>query len=373
MFSSVELIGFSSKDLERDKKNGFSIAGPIYDWDLKSCLDYAETSARLNMQLVISSRYVDNLYIQKCFNVATIDKDRHKIEKIKLNYELLKDILTDFISKNFKLNSNIFGVYLFEEPRPWSLNEMSYMNSCVDIIKEYWKNLNIQKKWHIFTYHPRHSNGDNFIRLYSFQKLTLTGYGMYFNMEPEPRTSLSLKIESFSAQPFLNQEKSVYLNAHVTDPKNEVDDKYIDNYIKHDIYTCALFPNIKYIILFSLFEREAIKRTYSTQYKSYVRHMTAINKEMLPIGVGIYKPLVKICSKGHQYIERRGNIIITKFDQYVGPIKISQFIVKINSNNANEEDMKPFEVRFNYELNPNLIAIIFFLFGILLQLINFLF
>ena len=60
----MEIVAYSSNSLERDKRNGFNIAGPIYDYDLNDIKKYCAEATKLKMSLVLNMRYIDIMFIK---------------------------------------------------------------------------------------------------------------------------------------------------------------------------------------------------------------------------------------------------------------------------------------------------------------------
>jgi hypothetical protein len=270
----LEFTGYSSNRPDYDCKCGFTIAGPLYtlsDLYVKQCCE-------LNIPIILTIKIQVNFLTE--YNFRPFNRKEYESN------------VRGQIEKYMSMKPNIFGWYILpEELRPWRKNEMDFLRDVCSIIREY-----DSKGGLIMSYNPANRMSNHLFTM-SENGLSLIGRNAYLDFNYSNSNSNSIRLRSnFIIQSMneslkcyqLIQRKNkddsnnkrimlgIYLQMAV-DPLKTEDDQYISILARHDVFL-SVMHGTQMIILWSLFKRESIKRTYGIQYKAYCKAVCEINQ-----------------------------------------------------------------------------------------------
>ena len=432
----MEIVAYSSNSLERDKRNGFNIAGPIYDYDLNDIKTYCAEATKLKMSLVLNMRYIDIMFIKNFIKnkaeyyfykkiflknpnmVLTADEtmlvrnannnysnnqifdnnicllperfihfnyyfDLANYELDYVNYKIYYEWLKQKIDLYFDIfkDLKIFGIYLWEEPRPWKQLENNYVLMCIYLIKKYKQKNNLT--WKIILFHPQHSIFNdsslifekhnveslsfNFQRISSyFENVDMITKSIYFDFEDSSRNKLSKEVY------YLTKYKlsDVYITFSLY-KNHTVDDITLEKMILHDMMICA-FNKIKYVFIWSFFEkRKGLEiSNFKKQYDAYVKALHYINKKK---HVDLQNmTLYEICMNSNfsqVSFDKVEQLNIFKYDH-----KYFQVMFRLNSENFRnlKFDIEPFGYKYylikkNHSIKMFSFGLFFFIFLIIFK------
>ena len=175
-----------------------------------------------------------------------------------------------------------------DELRNWRKNEMDYLRLVRSIIKKY-------SSKPILQYNPLNRNLTDLMKLVENGQ-DLIARNAYLEINSTKNRTLITESLMVCKEAYLNlknrqQQPSSFLIGVflmlAKDPLNVIDDKLIEKIIKHDIYQSVIGGGAQIIIIWSLFKRYEVKRTYEIQYKAYESIIKEINnlKEANLVGI----------------------------------------------------------------------------------------
>ena len=248
------------------KQNGFTAAGPVYTsmypYYISTCIKNS-----LPMVVTIDLRFID--FLTK-FNFVSVNKTlvEHEVESQ--------------VKKALDVNTIVFGWYILpDELRPWRANEMEFLNIVTSTIRKL-------DQHPIIAYSPNNRDA-LMLKTMGENGLDYLGKQAYVVFEQnENRTIIidALKSASDSFDMLSADKKTsenslvgVYLELAV-DPQSPSDDYLIPTLARHDVFL-SVAHGAKFILIWSLFRRVSVYRTYTLQYKGYVDAVKEINKSVL--------------------------------------------------------------------------------------------
>jgi hypothetical protein len=332
-FFRLEFAGFSGKP-DTDVKHGFTIAGPIYtltDEYVKLC---ASQSIPVIITLKVKIDFLD--------------------EKTNFDPSDVQAQLKVQIEKYLSFNPNIYGWYLLpEELRPWRSIEMSFLKTCSDFIKQY-------NDKPLFSYNP--FNRDSFLlgRMVT-NGLDFVARNAYVTFDVTANRakivdSMNDCVKCFEELATVEKKSrcliGVYLQLAV-DPLDLHDDQLIPTMVRHDMFLSVLF-GAQAVLLWSLFKRASVLRTFDLQYKSYAETIQEINSTTFSLN-GRDVTLAQIMLNGSEFEkELEQDTSGTRYFSR-GVYKLGEdntrLVVEINSTSETQCDDKgtsfsPFEVKY---------------------------
>jgi hypothetical protein len=247
-------------------QNGFTAAGPVYVYSSS----YIETCVKNKIPIVITIDLRNLVDFLKAKDFTYVNKTQVKFE-VKFQ-----------VQKFLSLNPIVAGWYILpDELRTWRENEMDFLKTVTDILKSY-------SDMPIISYSPNNrdslslktlcENGVNYIAKQAYVK---------FNQN-QNRTVIRYAVKTATdAYEMLKRENKTSKNTLVgtylmlaDDPLSPSDDCLIPKLSRHDVFlACA--HGAKFLIIWSLFKRITVYRTYYIQYYGYVNAINEINKSIL--------------------------------------------------------------------------------------------
>jgi hypothetical protein len=261
----------------RDMTNGFTVAGPVYGAQEKF------------MQQCMEAGYPVFPQLNTALNFN--DKSTNKYVVVESD---LRERLTTQIDRCKAYTNIVWWSLTPEELRPWRKDEMNYLSLSVKIIRE----LDPLKR-PIFMYHPNHRG---IPELTTFAKsLDVLGKGRYVNSSGKKRSRQwvrqgveeELEAIRLSGRPNV---LPIVMPELCKDPDDPNEDKEIRSWVRHDVYL-GLCSGAKGVLLWSLFPRPAVKRTWKTWYDAYAECGRELNGEQqlaLPFLFGEVRSDLKI-------------------------------------------------------------------------------
>ncbi len=232
--------------------------------------NYIESCVENNIPIVVSIDLRNMVNFLTTFNFVNVNKT-----------EVENEVVIQ-VKKVLALNPVIFAWYILpEELRPWRTNEMNFLNIVTSTIRQFDKNP-------IISYSP--NNRDEWmLKTMGENGLDYIGKQAYilFERNENRRIIIDAMKSSTDALDILNSENKlnenhilgIYLQLAM-DPKLPSDDYLIPTLAKHDIFL-SVANGAKFIMVWSLFKRVSVYRTYDLQYKAYADAINEINHSIL--------------------------------------------------------------------------------------------
>lgn len=135
------------------------------------------------------------------------------------------------------------------------------------------------------------------------------------------------------------------------DPSNPIDDAIIKTIIRHDVFL-SVVCGAKSIIIWSLFKRKSVSRTYDLQYNGYISAMREINEKEIQLPDNSIMTLSNIFLNSKKKIKHSSDLMYTRVEYEIS--NDVKFLVCINSSNKMKEvpdecTLEPFEVQYNIQ------------------------
>jgi len=243
----LAFLGYSG-DPARDLARGFTVAGPVYG--------------------------DQTLYLQKCQKngwptVAHVGPKITFNDKDPAKYKLDPPSLVQDVQRQVReLAGNrqiIWWAVHPEELRHWRSDEMQYLSLVCDTVRK-----NDPQHRPIFLYNPNHRDAASLAPI--AQQVDIVGKGCYVNFAGRKhergwvRWSIEQEVEALrvagrpGAIPLLMPEL-------MQDPEPD-EDRQIRSWVRHDVYL-GLASGAKGVLIFSLFKRKEVKRSWQLWYDAY--------------------------------------------------------------------------------------------------------
>ena len=267
---------------------------------------------------------------------------------INVNEEEVKQEVETQVRKYLELNGNVFGWYILpDELRPWRKNELDFLKIVSKKIHEF-------DRHPIITYSPFNRDCHGLLNLAN-NGLDFIGKNAYLLFESkEDRLKIieSMKSSQEAFSLFKNEGKTtettrvgIYLHLAM-DPTIESEDSLIGSLARHDIFLSVTW-GAQFIIIWSLFKRVSVRRTYDKQYKAYVDSMKEINDTLINFREKTFT-LADIFLNFPKKIELKEKITLAEYS-IDSSLKLE---VKINSSNLQQAlddvTLEPFQVKYNF-------------------------
>jgi hypothetical protein len=263
-------MGYSGAP-HRDALFGFSVAGPSYAADQDARLDEAEANG-LSFPYAIS--------ISMNFHAKSPDKP------LNLSESEIRQRITVQVEKVVNRQSICWWYLRPEELRWWRKNEMGYMKAASEAIRAA-----DPLKRPIWMYEPNARGAESLQKTGRYQDII--GKGFYVNLAGYRdhriwvRWSMEQQTKAIAA---LAREEGhnarhripLVLPELCKDPEDPTMDHLIPRWARHDIYL-GLMCGGKGVAIWSLFQRNDVKRTWPIWYNAYSRAAIELTG---PMGLG---------------------------------------------------------------------------------------
>lgn len=243
-------MGYSG-DPARDLTNGFTVAGPVYG----NQLPYLERCAANGWPVVAHIGLP-----LKFSNPKTAVELRNQAVMSRVRQEIQKQVLALCGNKEI-----VWWAVTPEELRPWRSTEMDYLKNVCEVIRA-----NDPRHRPIYLYNPNNREAQTLAPI--ARQVDVVAKGTYVNATCHQderawvRWSVEQEIAAIHAAdragdiPLLNPELC-------KDPK-PADDGEIRTWVRHDVYL-GLASGAKGVLIWSLFPRREVRRTWSLWYDAY--------------------------------------------------------------------------------------------------------
>lgn len=254
----LAFAGYSG-DPARDLANGFTLAGPVYG----------------NQQP----------YLERCFangwpviahvgpSITFNDKDpaKYKVDPTGLKREVEQQV------KELAGHKQVaWWAIRPEELRPWRADEMKYLAIVCETIRE-----NDSRHRPIYLYNPNHRDASSLTPI--AKHVDVLAKGCYVNLVGRKRDrawvrwSVEQEIEGLRAAGRTDAIPLV-MPELCRDPEPD-EDAEIRAWVRHDVYL-GLASGAKGVLIWSLFKRREVKRTWQLWYDAYSQCARELNGEL---------------------------------------------------------------------------------------------
>ncbi len=230
---------------------------------------------------------------------------------------------------------------------------MDYLRLVRSIIKKY-------SSKPIFQYNPLNRNLTDLMKLVENGQ-DLIARNAYLDINSTRNRTLITESLMVCKEAYLNlknrqhqQQSSFLIGVFLMlakDPLNVMDDKLIEKIIKHDIYQSVIGGGAQIIIIWSLFKRFEVKRTYGIQYKAYESIIKEINNlkivydynKTIDLSYVLLQSANKIIEYTQDYLYTHAEYHISDTSTLVFDINSSNYPINDKKNNIS---LEPFQVKF---------------------------
>ena len=251
----LAFMGYSG-DPARDLTNGFTVAGPVYGNQMP--------------------------YLQRCFSNGwpviahvgpRITFDDKKPDKYKLNEATLRAEVAKQMQELAPHKEIVWWAVTPEELRPWRKDEMKYLDIVCDVVR---KHDPLQRP--IYLYNPNHRDAKSLEPI--AKQVDVLGKGCYVNSSGKKRDrawvrwSVEQELAALKAggRP---QALALVMPELCKDPE-PAEDAEIRAWVRHDVYL-GLASGAKGVLIWSLFKRKEVKRTWQLWYDAYAECARELN------------------------------------------------------------------------------------------------
>ncbi len=135
------------------------------------------------------------------------------------------------------------------------------------------------------------------------------------------------------------------------DPSNSADDSLIEKIVRHDVFL-SVVCGAKCVIIWSLFKRQSVKRTYDRQYNAYKSAIDEINNKEISLSTELSSKLAEIFLNSKKKIVHSSDLLYTYAEYEISVT--SKFVIHLNSSNLKKEIpngccLEAFEVKYGVE------------------------
>jgi len=232
----------------RDLANGFTVAGPVYGDQtpfLETCFKNAwPTIAHIGPKITFNDK----------------SPDKYKLDEPSLKQEIEKQVRE--LAPHREI---VWWAVQPEELRHWRPQEMQYLQIVCDTIR---KNDPLQRP--IYHYNPNHRDAKSLAPI--AQQADVLAKGCYTNRAGKKRDrvwirwSVEQEVEALRTAGRPNAIALV-MPEMIEDPEPD-EDREIRAWARHDVYL-GLVSGAKGVLIFSLFKRTGIKRSWQQWYDAY--------------------------------------------------------------------------------------------------------
>jgi len=258
----LAFMGYSGKP-ERDLAQGFNVAGPVYG----------------NQEPYLAACYAKHwpVVAQVPTSVSFVSKDATKRSKEAL--QKAEEEAKAVVVRHAAHDEVIWWAINPEELRPWRKDEMDYLAKMAKIIRD-----NDPKKRPVYLYNPNHRDAGALAPIAA--QVDIMGKGVYVNScgKKDDRAWVRWSIE----QEIKAAEKATKQAGHAVtpilmpelckDPADPAEDAMIEPWVRHDVYL-GLCSGAKGVLIWSLFPRKEVRRTWKTWYDAYARCGRELDQE----------------------------------------------------------------------------------------------
>lgn len=243
----MAFMGYSGKP-DRDLSQGFSVAGPVYgkqDGYVQGCIDRHQPVV---VQVDAGARFND--------------------KGAKPAYDPAQGIAAAkaVVARWAPHDEVLWWTVQPEELRPWRKNEMAYLAQIAQAIREA-----DPKKRPIFIYNPNNRDAGSLSTI--AKHVDILGKGAYVNSwgakNARAWVRWSMDQETAAAKGADHPVTPILMPELCADPAPG-EDALIEPWVRHDVYL-GMCSGAKGVLIWSLFPRGGVKRTWQKWYDAYAR------------------------------------------------------------------------------------------------------
>lgn len=243
----------------RDLTNGFTVAGPVYGDDRPFVRQCASNGWPVVAHLSHGPRFTDK------------DPARNYV----IDESALRSNVAAEVRALAPLKEIVWWAVQPEELRCWRANEMKYFEIVCDTIRA-----NDPLKRPLFHYNPNNRTKDTLLPI--VKQVDVVGKGCYVNSSGKKRDrawvgwSVEQEVEAIKAggRP---DAIPIVMPELCKDPEPG-EEKEIRDWVRHDVYL-GMVKGAKGLLLWSLFKRREVSKTWSLWYDAYAECGRELNGE----------------------------------------------------------------------------------------------
>lgn len=241
-------MGYSGK-AERDLANGFTVAGPVYG----DQAPYVRACIARGQPVVAQVHGMNGNFVKPSQTPAFTPADTEARVKAE-------------VAKWAAHPEVIWWAVGPEELRPWRKDEMDYLALVCKTIRA-----NDPLKRPVFMYNPNHRDAKALTPIAA--QVDILGKGAYVNSagkkDERAWVRWSIEQETEAAKTADHPVMPLLMPELCADP-DPSEDALIEPWVRHDVYL-GLCSGAKGVLLWSLFPRAGVKRTWQKWYDAYAR------------------------------------------------------------------------------------------------------
>lgn len=251
----LAFMGYSG-DPGRDLTNGFTVAGPVYGNQMP------------HLERCFTNGWPVVAHIGPRITFADKAPNKYRLDEATLRQEIETQVHALAGHKEI-----VWWAVMPEELRPWRRDEMKYLSIVCQTIRD-----TDPKRRPIYHYNPNHRNAETLLPI--ARQVDVLAKGCYVNHVGRKRDrgwvrwSIEQELEAIgragrsNAIPLLMPELC-------QDPE-PAEDKEIRAWVRHDVYL-GLCSGARGVLIWSLFPRKEVKRTWQLWYDAYAECAKELN------------------------------------------------------------------------------------------------
>ncbi len=246
----LAFMGYSGKP-ERDLKNGFTVAGPVYG----NQASYVEDCIHKGFPVVVQ---VGGPLVEGGFV--------HGKAGAKYDAAQVREAVQGTVDKYAASDAVVWWAVQPEDLRPWRTDEMAYLQLVTETVRQ-----SDPKKRPIYIYNPNNRAADTLATIAKY--VDIVGKGTYVNLDGKKnerawvRWSIEQEIEG--AKRAGRSGVAILIPELCADPAKG-EEAMIEPWVRHDVYL-GLCSGAKGVVIWSLFPRGGVKHTWQRWYDAYAK------------------------------------------------------------------------------------------------------
>ncbi len=252
---TLGFMGYSG-DPARDLTNGFTVAGPVYGNQLPYLLRCE------------SNGWPSVAHIGLPITFADKNPARYQLDEPSLRREILRQMQAFSTFRQIAW----WGIRP-EELRPWRRDEMNYLRIVCEVIRQ-----NDPRHRPLYLYNPNHRDAASLTPVARY--VDAVGKGCYVNSVGRKRDRAwvrwSVEQETGAIRAASRTNAFPLLNPELCADPAPAEDREIRGWVRHDVYL-GLASGAKGVVIWSLYPRPAVHRTWKLWYDAYAECARELN------------------------------------------------------------------------------------------------
>jgi len=251
----LPFMGYSG-DPSRDLTNGFTVAGPVYG----NQMPY--------LQRCFSNRWLVVAHVGPRITFNDKSPDKYKLDEAALRAQVEQQVRELAPHKEI-----VWWIVTPEELRPWRKEEMKYLDVVCATVRRH-----DPQQRPICLYNPNHSDAERLEPI--ARQVDVLAKGCYVNHVGRKRDRAWVRWsveQELAALKAAGRPKAIALVTPelMRDPEPGEEGE-IRSWVRHDVYL-GLASGAKGVLVFSLFKRKEVKRTWQLWYDAYAECARELN------------------------------------------------------------------------------------------------